>query len=133
MVADSNVQRPIPVDSIAILLRHRESHFREGAAWGVLGGVILGAVIGVVSTREPKSSDRTYDESKNHGGDLSLNMGFHFGKAEAAVGYGLLGALGGFFVGGIVGSNVSGDEVHDLRNMNRALKVQVIRQFLSLP
>jgi len=93
----------IPIDSVVLLSRHKESTFWTGAGWGTLTGATIGALLGW-STR---------------------SSGQLFSGLNAPV-YGILGGLGGFVVGGIIGASNGGDETYRLSERTRHNKISII-------
>jgi hypothetical protein len=82
----------IPIDSIAILERFKEGHFLKGAAIGTLVGGTVGAIIGYATYQKPEPRPN---------GLFTIDLG----PGPAALGGGLIGGVGGFVVGGIIGSS----------------------------
>jgi hypothetical protein len=75
----------LPIDSIAVLVGFKEGGFWQAAGLGSLVGAATGAIIGAVTYQNQKPS-----------------IG---GRGADEFGYGLLGAVSGFAVGGIIGAS----------------------------
>jgi len=88
----------LPIDSIATLSRVKEGHFRGGAGVGFLVGAISGTIIGAASYKKPTGA-----------------FAFDLGPGPAEAGGALLGAAGGFLVGGIIGASLGYNETYNLR------------------
>jgi hypothetical protein len=88
------------IDSITVLERFKEGHFLNGAAIGTLIGAVTGIIIGAA----------TYQKEE---------IG---GRSAAEAGYGLIGAVGGFVIGGAIGAS-SDHYMIDFR-MHKSLKMK---------
>jgi hypothetical protein len=95
----------IPIDSVVVLSRHKESTFWTGAGWGTLTGATIGALLGWLT---------------------SPTHAFIGSPAVNAAGDGILGGLGGFVVGGIIGASNGGDETYRLSERTRHNKIFII-------
>lgn len=111
LVCPSSVIR-IPVDSLSVLIRHRESHFWRGAGYGTLAGIAVGAIVGAATYQKPA-------------GPWAINVG----RGGTALGGGILGAVTGFTIGGIAGAVSGGDEKYDLSQDTTKKKIETLRDF----
>ncbi len=109
LVCGSSVVQ-IPVDSLSMLIRHRESHFWSGAGYGTLAGITVGAIVALATYHKPT-------------GTWAIDIG----AGGAAVGGGILGAVTGFTIGGIVGAVSGGDEKYDLSQKPTKEKIKILR------
>jgi hypothetical protein len=109
----------VPVDSIAALVQHKEGHFLIGAAIGTLMGAVAGAIIGAATYEKPKPEPKPG----------TLNLTFDWGPLAALVG-GIIGAVGGFVCGGLIGSFSAGSETYDLKGKTLREKLYIIRGLL---
>ncbi|MFZ1082939.1 MAG: hypothetical protein WAO19_13555 [Candidatus Kryptoniota bacterium] len=100
----------IPVDSLSILIRHKESHFWSGAGYGTLAGITVGVIVGLGIYEKPT-------------GPWAIDVG----RGGAALGGGILGAVAGFTIGGIVGAVFGGDEKYDLSQEPTKEKIKILR------
>jgi hypothetical protein len=91
------------VDSIAALVQHKEGSFWTGALIGSLVGAATGAAFGAIQATDYTSA--------------------------AAGGGGIIGAVGGFVVGGIIGAS-SSHETYDLTAKTLNMKLQIIKNLL---
>src|SRR5258707_5924104 len=87
----------VSIDSVELLLHHKDSHFLRGAGYGTLIGGAAGAVIGAVSYHEPE----------HHPGEWFY---IDFGRGAVTGAGAILGAVGGFVIGGIIGATSGGSE-----------------------
>ncbi len=108
LICGSSVIR-IPVDSLSMVTRHKESHFWSGAGYGTLIGTAGGALIGLASYQKPT-------------GAFALD----FGPGFAALAGGILGAVTGFTIGGIAGAVSRGDQRYDLSQATTVEKIQIL-------
>jgi hypothetical protein len=106
----------IPVDSIAALVQYTKGHFWNGAGIGTLVGAGAGAVIGLVTYQKPEPK-----------GFITIDLG----SGPAALGGALIGAVGGFAVGGIIGALSSGHEMYDLKGKKLRVKLYIIGQLIA--
>lgn len=104
----------ISVDSLSMLIRHKESHFWSGAGYGTLAGITVGAIVGLATYHKPTGA-----------WDIDL------GPGVAALGGGILGAVTGFTIGGIVGAVSGGDEKYDLSQEPTKEKIKILRDLLG--
>jgi hypothetical protein len=102
----------IPVDSLNLLTRHKESHFWSGAGYGALIGTAVGVIVGLASYEKPKST-----------GFFTLD----FGSEGAALAGGILGTVAGFTIGGVIGAVSGGDERYDLSQKPAGEKIKILR------
>lgn len=109
----------ISVDSIAILMRTNSGGFSRGVMIGSLTGLAVGAGIGAATYEKPKPRDF---------GTWDLDLG---GPGVNALGGAFFGTLGGFIIGGVVGSLTSGSESFDLQGTTPEMKQQIITRLLS--
>jgi hypothetical protein len=100
----------ISADSLSMLTRHEESHFWSGAGYGTLIGAAMGTFVGAA----------TYQKST---GTFALDLG----PGVAALGGGILGAVMGFTIGGIVGIVSGGDKEYDLSQEPTVEKIKILR------
>jgi hypothetical protein len=105
----SNKALSLPIDSIAIIERIKEGHFLKGAALGTLVGVTVGAIIGYATYQKPEPRPN---------GLFTIDLG----PGPATLGGGLIGGVGGFVVGGVIGSS-SDHYTIDLRS-RKTLKMK---------
>ncbi len=103
----------IRVDSLSMLIRHKESHFWSGAGYGTLVGIAVGAIVGLATYQKPT-------------GAWSIDLG----PGVAALGGGVLGAVTGFIIGGIIGAVSGGDETYDLSQEPTKEKIRILRYIL---
>lgn len=101
-----------PVDSIAALAQHKEGPFWVGALVGTLVGGAAGFAIGDATIK------RTGSEVFNP-------------EAFDLIKDGLIGGVGGFIVGGVIGASSSGSETYDLKGKTLRVKLYIIEQLLS--
>jgi hypothetical protein len=101
----------LPIDSIAVLVGFKEGHFMKGAGIGFLVGAATGAIIGAASYQKPR-------------GAFAIDLG---PRAEAEAG-GLLGAVGGFFIGGII----TGSDSHETYDLRTHRDIKMKRRVLQL-
>ena len=91
-----------PIDSIGMLVGYKEGNFGEGAGFGFLIGMGVGAIIGVASY-QPNT----------------FNPGAYGGA--------ILGSIGGIFIGGII-TGTDTYETYDLRaHKDLKMKRRVLR------
>jgi hypothetical protein len=98
----------IPLDSLATLSRHKESHFWRGAGYGALAGAVAGAVLGAAMYQE------------------STGSVVHFGRGVGALAGASAGVVLGFAVGGIIGGASGGDETYDFSGKTVNQKIHLL-------
>lgn len=104
----------LPVDSIDFVSRRTTSRFWTGAGYGSVVGAIVGYMLGVGSYKEPAYGQMRIIDA----GTVGLAMG-------------ILGGVGGFAVGGIVGAAASLDEMYKLSGRTHNNKLVVLRMVLK--
>jgi len=102
----------IPIESIAALVRDKESHFWEGAAIGFLAGGAAGTFVGLATYQKPQRR-----------GFITIDLG----PGVAALGGGVLGAAAGFLVGGMIGASTAGREAYELKGKTLRTKLHMIQ------
>ncbi|MGO9482821.1 MAG: hypothetical protein ACLP05_13710 [Candidatus Kryptoniota bacterium] len=102
----------IPVDSIALLMRHRGSHFWAGAGIGTAAGAVTGFIIGYASYQKPAGQQI----------DLGPGLG--------GLGGAIIFAPAGFIIGGVIGAVSGNDDVCDLSQRSHDDKIKLARLFL---
>jgi hypothetical protein len=106
----------IPIDSIAIVERFKEGDFLKGATIGTLAGAAAGAIIGYATYQKPGPKSN---------GSFTIDLG----PGPAAFAGVLLGGVGGFVIGGVIGASSDQNKI-DLRGkktvkMKRMIILQI--------
>jgi hypothetical protein len=109
----------IPVDSITRLRKVQPSKFWTGVGYGALGGVVIGAAVGLATYSKPEPRPGEW---------VLIDLGPGFAAAAGA----LIGLGFGACVGGAIGASISGSEETDLRNTSHAQRLAILH-FIVTP
>ena len=102
-----------PVDSIAVLVQHKEGHFWKGAAIGSFLGAGAGAIVGYATYHKPANG-----------------WTFDLGPGGSTGGGLIIGAVGGFVVGGVFGASSTVTKTYNLKGKTLRVKLQIIEYLL---
>jgi len=116
VVSQTGQARRIAVDDIVEMRRAGKSKFWKGAGIGFLAGGATGALIGLATYEEP---------------DPANGFTLDFGPGANALAGGILGGLGGFVVGGMIGASAGKDEVYDFSTKTFEQKLAVLRLIVA--
>ena len=103
----------LPVDSVDLLFYHKDSGFLTGVVTGGAAGFLLGAVMGPANYTEGEPGFARFP-----------------GYLVAGIEWGLIGAIGGSAVGGIIGAAFGGGEIYRFSGMTYKAKVNTIRNVM---
>jgi hypothetical protein len=109
-----------PVDSIAVLVREKESHFKEGASIGWRIGAAAGALIFALTVHPPAKE-----------GLSNVDVGASIAPLGIALAGCGVGALTGYLCGGLIGSLSGGRETYELKEETLGAKLRTIEQVVK--
>ena len=103
----------VPIDSIGVLECFKKGHFLRGAAIGTLVGATVGVIVGYATYQKPEPN-----------GSFTVNLGPGLSELSG----GLIGGVGGFIVGGVIGASSSDHYKFDLRTQKTLRTKRLIIQ-----
>ncbi len=124
LVISTETVESVPIESINVLLRHKQGKFWDGAGYGAMAGAALGAMVGAATYKEPKPKpDDGYFSGMFDGSPL--------GSTFSIMGGGLIGAVGGIAIGGLIGASAGGEEVYELSKRPYHARIMILRKLLG--